>query len=108
MKPISDDEEDGGIEYKSDSNGDPDYDVKKLMDWNGDWLPPPETWSARHAFTDRHFGASLEKWMNGHDPSCTDNYTDLLVLPGFKGIEVRCMVRMNGYSHLYNLCMHSC
>jgi hypothetical protein len=89
MKPISDDDdEEGGVEFKSDSNGDPDYDVKKLVDWNGDWIPPPETWSARHAFTDRHFGAAIEKWINGHDKSCTTNLTDLLELPEFLGVVV--------------------
>jgi hypothetical protein len=88
MKPISDDDDEGGVEFKSDSNGDPDYDVKKLVDWNGDWIPPPETWSARHAFTDRHFGAGIEKWINGHDASCTINLTHLLELPEFRGDEV--------------------
>ncbi|KAF2442689.1 hypothetical protein P171DRAFT_486674 [Karstenula rhodostoma CBS 690.94] len=88
MKPISDDEDEGGVEFLSDSNGDPDYDVKKLVDWNGDWIAPPETWSARHAFTDRHFGAGIEKWINGHDASCTVNLTDLLKLPEFAGVGV--------------------
>lgn len=88
MKPISDDEEEGGVECRSDSNGDPNYDVKKLVDWNGDWIAPPETWSARHAFTDRHFGAGIEKWINGHDASCTQNLTELLMSPEFKGVEV--------------------
>lgn len=89
MKPQSvDDEEDGGIECVSDSNGDPDYDVKKLIDWNGDWIPPPETWSARHAFTNRHFGASIEKWINGHDASCLENLTDLLTSLDFLGEKV--------------------
>jgi len=88
MKPLSDDEEEGGVECRSDSNGDPDYDVKKLVDWNGDWIPPPESWMARHAFTDRHFGASIEKWINGHDASCTVNMTGLLKSSDFLGIKV--------------------
>lgn len=65
MKPQPTEESDGGVTCWSNSNGDPDYDVKKLMDWNGDWLPPPEQWSDRKGFTDRHFGASIERWMNG-------------------------------------------
>ncbi|PSN74215.1 hypothetical protein BS50DRAFT_627562 [Corynespora cassiicola Philippines] len=75
MRPRPDDQEsDGGVSFKSNSNGDPDYDVKKLMAWNGDWLPPPEEWSARKSFADRHFGASIEKWINGHrqEPTAID------------------------------------
>ncbi|KAH7080888.1 hypothetical protein FB567DRAFT_448374 [Paraphoma chrysanthemicola] len=71
MKAVStDSSSDGGITFRSDSNGDPDYDVKKLMDWNGDWLPAPEQWAARKGHTDRHFGRVIEDWMNGHDDHC--------------------------------------
>ncbi|KAJ4288552.1 hypothetical protein N0V90_011789 [Kalmusia sp. IMI 367209] len=89
MKPRStDDESDGGVGFKSDSEGDPHYDVKKLIDWNGDWLPPPESWTYRNQFQDRHFGASIEKWINGHDMSCTLNLTDELATPDYQGREV--------------------
>ncbi|CAO2652355.1 Nn.00g006380.m01.CDS01 [Neocucurbitaria sp. VM-36] len=74
MKYVSADSDgDGGISFKSNSNGDPQYDVKKLMDWNGDWLPPPEQWSARKGYTNRHFGQLMEQWMNGHGRECTDS-----------------------------------
>jgi hypothetical protein len=64
---------DGGVSFKSNSNGDPDYDVKKLMDWNGDWLPPPEQWSARKSHSSRQpFGQAIEQWMNGHGEQCLD------------------------------------
>jgi len=68
----SDSSSDGGISFRSNSNGDPDYDVKKLMDWNGDWLPPPEQWSARKGHTSRHFGQGIEQWINGHGEDCTE------------------------------------
>ncbi|KAJ5047045.1 hypothetical protein J3E74DRAFT_433364 [Bipolaris maydis] len=61
----------GGVNCWSDSNGDPDYDVRKLLDWNGDWLPAPESWSARRGHEDRHLGAHVEQWMNGHSQECT-------------------------------------
>lgn len=61
---------DGGISFKSNSNGDPDYDIKKLLDWNGDWLPAPETWTARKGHADRHFGQHIEQWMNGQAQEC--------------------------------------
>ncbi|KAF2124698.1 hypothetical protein P153DRAFT_349850 [Dothidotthia symphoricarpi CBS 119687] len=71
MKPLpSESESDGGVDFRSNSNGDPDYDVKKLQDWNGDWLPPPEQWSARRGFINRHFGQVIEEWMNTHSEEC--------------------------------------
>ncbi|KAH5038684.1 hypothetical protein HBI74_045430 [Parastagonospora nodorum] len=63
---------DGGVTFGSNSNGDPDYDVKKLMDWNGDWLPPPEQWSARKGHTARHLGSGVEQWINGHSKMCIE------------------------------------
>lgn len=73
MKPLpsESDRDGGGVEFRSNSNGDPDYDVKKLQDWNGDWLPPPEEWSARRGYTNRHFGQDMEDWMNTHSKDCT-------------------------------------
>jgi len=68
-KPSSSDDG-GGVTYKSNSNGDPDYDVKKLLDWNGDWLPAPESWCARKSHADRHFGDHIEQWMNKQAPEC--------------------------------------
>jgi L-amino acid N-acyltransferase YncA len=73
MKPASTEssgDDDGGVTFRSNSNGDPFYDVKKLTDWNGDWLPPPEQWSARKGHTHRHFGQDIERWMNGHPDEC--------------------------------------
>jgi hypothetical protein len=59
----AEDESDGGVSFKSNSNGDPNYDVKKLIDWSGNWMPPPEVWTGRNTFRDRHFGESIEGWM---------------------------------------------
>lgn len=72
MRPLpTDSSSEGGVECRSNSEEDPDYDVKKLMDWNGDWLPPPEQWSARKGHVSRHFGQGIEHWINGHDEECT-------------------------------------
>jgi hypothetical protein len=68
----SDSSSDSGVTFKSNSDGDPNYDVKKLMDWNGDWLPPPEQWAARKGYTSRHFGHAIELWMNGHGAECLE------------------------------------
>jgi hypothetical protein len=85
MKPRSDESEsDGGISCKSDSNGDPNYDVKKLTDWNGDWLPPPEEWSARKGHTSRHFGQGIEQWIDGHAKDCLA-MMDITTSPLFRG-----------------------
>jgi hypothetical protein len=84
--PRSSSDSDGGISFKSNSNGDPDYDIKKLLDWNGDWLPAPESWSARKGHTNRHFGQWIEDWMNGQPPDCS---MPVFRAPGtFNGYEV--------------------
>ncbi|KAH6872177.1 hypothetical protein BKA58DRAFT_381504 [Alternaria rosae] len=65
MKYIpSSSDSDGGVSFKSNSNGDPEYDIKKLTDWNGDWLPVPETWNGRKGHADRHFGAHIAQWVD--------------------------------------------
>ncbi|KAF2740853.1 hypothetical protein EJ04DRAFT_597894 [Polyplosphaeria fusca] len=64
MRPLPpDDKSDGGVTFKSHSNGDPHYDIKKLVDWNGDWLPAPVEWAGRKSFHDRHFAENIEAWM---------------------------------------------
>jgi hypothetical protein len=76
MKYIpSSNDSDGGVDFKSNSNGDTYYDIKKLTDWSGDWLPAPETWAARKGHTDRHFGAHIEQWINTHPPHWKDGVT---------------------------------
>ena len=76
MKYLSTDSgSDGGISFQSRSNGDPDYDIKKLLDWNGKWLPPPEQWSARKGYTSRHFGQEIEDWMNSQPNECREQMT---------------------------------
>jgi hypothetical protein len=62
--------DDGGVDFESDSCGDVDYDVKKLMDWSGEWMPPPEDWAARKGFNPRHFRQGVEQWINGHSRDC--------------------------------------
>jgi hypothetical protein len=55
------------------------------MDWNGDWLPPPEQWAARKGFTNRHFGQAIEQWMDGHSRNCTKLMD--IDSPAFLGVE---------------------
>lgn len=56
------------------------------MQWNGDWLPPPEEWAARKGFSPRHFGSNIEKWANEHSKLCT-KLVDV-DSPAFLGIEI--------------------
>ncbi|XPS75710.1 hypothetical protein M3J09_007781 [Ascochyta lentis] len=81
----SDGQSDGGVIFKSDSEGDPTYDVKKLMAWNGDWLPPPEDWVARKGFNSRHFGQVIERWANEHSRHCTKLMS--IDSPAFSGVQ---------------------
>lgn len=74
---------DGGVTFKSNSDGDPEYDVKKLMDWNGDWLPPPEEWSARRGYASRHFGQMIEQWV---DKECTGTMD--IDVPAFNAFKI--------------------
>lgn len=84
MKPLpSNDDSDGGVSFKSNSDGDPWYDVRKLVDWNGDWLPPSVEWADRKSFTDRHFAQHIEEWAHqidaaygGDDHGSVDVYAD--------------------------------
>ncbi|KAF2183673.1 hypothetical protein K469DRAFT_727935 [Zopfia rhizophila CBS 207.26] len=73
---------DGGVSYNSNSNGDPNYDIRKLVDWKGDWLPAPVEWDGRKCFTDRHFSDHLELWMNGTDEKTCTNEINISG-PGF-------------------------
>ncbi|KAH6644701.1 hypothetical protein C7974DRAFT_408362 [Boeremia exigua] len=76
---------DGGAPCRSDSDGDPTYDVKKLMAWNGTWLPPPEEWAARKGYTARHFEDVIEKWADGISRNCTNVMS--INTPEFAGIK---------------------
>ena len=80
-----DSQSDGGVNFRSDSEGDPSYDVKKLMAWNGDWLPPPEEWAARKGFAHRHFGQTIEQWANEHSRNCTKLMD--IDSPTFSGVQ---------------------
>ncbi|KAF2641879.1 hypothetical protein P280DRAFT_286932 [Massarina eburnea CBS 473.64] len=77
-----------GVDIRSDSGGDPFYDVKKLTDWNGDWMPPPVDWMARNRFADRHFGEGIEKWMNGHNLDACSEVATYLEKPQFSSATI--------------------
>lgn len=72
MKPLSEDyynqdsDDNGGVNCWSDSNGDVNYDVKKLLDWEGNWLPPPEDWAERNRHTSRHWAKDMDEFLNAH------------------------------------------
>jgi GNAT superfamily N-acetyltransferase len=63
MRGEPEEESDGGATIPSNSGGDPNYDIKKLVDWNGDWLPAPVEWAGRKSFTDRHFSQHIYNWV---------------------------------------------
>jgi len=65
MKPLpaSENEDNGGIKCWSQSNGDSGYDVKKLLDWEGNWLPPPEDWAERNRHTSRNWAKDMDNFI---------------------------------------------
>ncbi|KAF2276832.1 uncharacterized protein EI97DRAFT_323307 [Westerdykella ornata] len=72
LKPRPDDESDGGAyvdpswAVQQDDRDDPDYDVKKLVDWNGNWLPGEVDWEGRASFDyDYARGSRINKWLSG-------------------------------------------
>ncbi|KAF2756899.1 hypothetical protein EJ05DRAFT_46655 [Pseudovirgaria hyperparasitica] len=52
----------GGVEIEVHGGQDPDYDIRQLTDWNGDWLPAPVEWENRRGF--RHRGGNFSQWMH--------------------------------------------
>lgn len=72
LKPRSSEESDGGAYVdpswgvQEEDRDDPDYDVKKLVDWNGNWLPGEVDWEGRMAFDyDHGRGLRIDKWLSG-------------------------------------------
>ncbi|KAH7109623.1 hypothetical protein B0J11DRAFT_573662 [Dendryphion nanum] len=57
-------------DIKSNSGGDPNYDIRKLVDWDGNWMPAPIDWDDRKAYRDRHFADHIEIWID-KQPGCT-------------------------------------
>jgi hypothetical protein len=71
MRPLpSEDDDQGGVHVKSDSEGDPFYDIKKIVDWNGDFLPPPECWAERARYTNRHPAQEVWRWIESVPRQC--------------------------------------
>ncbi|OCL09754.1 hypothetical protein AOQ84DRAFT_403705 [Glonium stellatum] len=64
---------DGGASVRSNSNGDPTYDIRKLTDWEGNWLPAPVEWEGRGGFSDRNFFDRLETWISNSERVSKEN-----------------------------------
>ncbi|KAF2143431.1 uncharacterized protein K452DRAFT_357742 [Aplosporella prunicola CBS 121167] len=50
--------------YDSNPNNSPDHDVKKLVDWEGQWLPGPIDWEQRRSYRHRNFEEEVFRWVN--------------------------------------------
>lgn len=71
--PVKGGSSDGGASVKSNSAGDPTYDIKKLTDWEGNWLPAPVEWEGRGGFSDRNLYDRLEAWINKSEKISKEN-----------------------------------
>jgi len=49
---------------------DPADAVRALVDWNGDWLPPPVQWEGRRSYRDRNVHATIEAWITKGECEC--------------------------------------
>ncbi|KAF2714879.1 hypothetical protein K504DRAFT_457068 [Pleomassaria siparia CBS 279.74] len=80
---VGEQESDGGISCESNSDGDPNYDIQKLVDHEGNWMPPPEVWCGRNSFRDRHFGDTIEAWIDRGQSCGTDKLIMEITSPEF-------------------------
>jgi L-amino acid N-acyltransferase YncA len=64
---------DGGVSLKSNSNHDPTYHIRKITDWEGNWLPAPVEWEGRGGFSGRNFYNRIEAWMNKSEKVSKEN-----------------------------------
>lgn len=56
----------GGWSVHEDPGNDPDYDVKQLMDWTGQWMNAPGDWEGRGKYDDPNFKTRLVGWIEKH------------------------------------------
>ena len=70
---IKSDNSDGGMSVKSNSNWDPIHDIRKLTDWEGNWLPAPVEWVGHGGFSGRNFYNRIEAWMNKSEKVSKEN-----------------------------------
>lgn len=61
---------------RSNSQDDPDHDVKMLTDWNGDWLPAPVEWEGRRSFSERNFYDRIFNWIT-HSWPLDESFTEI-------------------------------
>ena len=57
---INSGDNDGGVLLKSNSNYNPTYYIRKITDWEGNWLPAPVEWEGRGGFSGRNFYNCIE------------------------------------------------
>lgn len=62
-QPIDDDQSEGGVPCAKSGTG-TEYDVKQLMDWNGDWLPASVEWASRKPFMQSDLTKTVDKWAD--------------------------------------------
>lgn len=62
---VNDKGDNGGWPSEQSSDlDDPYYDVKKLVGWDGEWIPPPVDWDSRRPYNPRHLQKLIHAWVN--------------------------------------------
>ncbi|KAL0259364.1 hypothetical protein SLS55_005100 [Diplodia seriata] len=51
--------------FNSNPAADPDHDLKKLVDWEGNWLPGPTDWETRRGYHHHNFNEEMMRFVNG-------------------------------------------
>ncbi|KAK0640137.1 hypothetical protein DIS24_g9664 [Lasiodiplodia hormozganensis] len=51
--------------FNSNPGADPQHDIKKLVDWEGNWLPGPTDWESRRSFHHHNFNEEMMRFVYG-------------------------------------------
>ncbi|KAH7044634.1 hypothetical protein B0J12DRAFT_184428 [Macrophomina phaseolina] len=67
--------------FNSNPGGDPQHDIRKLVDWQGNWLPGPTDWEFRRSY--RHHGFNEEMMRFVYDSIDKEAAVDIYNEPTF-------------------------
>ena len=92
----------GGWDLPAPQDSDPN-DICHLIDWKGDWLPPPE-WETRGRFSDHN---EIKKWAAWIDKTEDALHNDMNINVTYSGSEItvsRCAVDLDHESYTTGVC----
>ncbi|OJD30122.1 phosphinothricin acetyltransferase [Diplodia corticola] len=70
--------------FESNPAADPQHDIKKLVDWEGNWLPGPTDWESRRSYRHHNFNEEMMRFVYGTDE--TEAAVDITKEPSFSDV----------------------